>query len=222
MYKSLSKFMMASALVGALAVCGVSAQAAGFLSADMRTDRAAYILVGNQDEARQEGAKAFISDMANDAIGFISDESLDDAAKTKKFATLLKRNFDLSKIGRFALGQYWGSATDQERKAYFGLFEDMIVETYSARFSEYSGQDIEVRSARPEGKKDILVSSIIVGNGGPSIDVDWRVRYASGGYRVIDVVVEGVSMALTQRSEFASVIQRGGGKVATLITHLEK
>jgi len=218
-----SKLVLTAAVFGALMAPSYSAQASGFLTSAMDAPRSGFILINaNQSEERQAGAQQFISTMAQSAIGFISDDGLNGAAKTKAFEKLLRNDFDLKKIGRFAMGQYWNSASDAQKKAYFGLFETMVIDTYSARFSEYGGQEIEVRKARPEGKKDILVSSAIVGGDGPEIDVDWRVRYSAGKYQVIDVVVEGVSMALTQRSEFASVIQRGGGSVDVLIAHLEK
>jgi len=184
-----SKLVLTAAVFGALMAPSYSAQASGFLTSAMDAPRSGFILINaNQSEERQAGAQQFISTMAQSAIGFISDDGLNGAAKTKAFEKLLRNDFDLKKI----------------------------------RFSEYGGQEIEVRKARPEGKKDILVSSAIVGGDGPEIDVDWRVRYSAGKYQVIDVVVEGVSMALTQRSEFASVIQRGGGSVDVLIAHLEK
>ena len=97
----------------------------------------------------------------------------------------------------------------------------MIVSVYSRRFSDYNGQSLEVKSARPEGKYDVLVQSFIVPDNGQKIRLDWRVRPKKGRYKVVDVIVEGVSMALTQRSDFASVIQRGGGDVSVLLDHLK-
>ncbi len=97
----------------------------------------------------------------------------------------------------------------------------MIVEVYARRFSEYDGQKLEVRSSRRENEKDVIVSSVIAdASGGQEIKVDWRLRNKGGKYRVIDVIVEGVSMALTQRSDFSSVIQRGGGNASVLLDHL--
>ena len=66
------------------------------------------------------------------------------------------------------------------------------------------------------------MNSSIIPNGGSKIKVDWRVREKNGQMKVIDVVIEGVSMALTQRSDFSSVIQRGGGKIDVLLEHLRK
>ena len=75
-------------------------------------------------------------------------------------------------------------------------------------------------NARAEGKRDILVNSEVQAQNGQAIKVDWRLRDRKGSFKVIDVIVEGVSMSVTQRSDFSSVIQRGGGNIEVLLKHL--
>lgn len=179
-----------------------------------------------QHIALEEGeitkAKSFVDSLAGDAIGFLSDQNLSHEQRTDKFSALLEKRFDLKSIGRFAMGRYWRQMSDAQKDEYTDLFQAMVIEVYSRRFSEYQGQEIHVQSARAEGSRDALVSSLIKDNaGGPDIRLDWRLRYKNGQYRVIDIIVEGVSMALTQRAEFASIIQRGGGEVQVLLAHLE-
>ena len=89
-------------------------------------------------------------------------------------------------------------------------------------FSEYEGQEIEVVGSRAQNERDVLVNSILKQASGPDVKVDWRVRQRNGKFRVVDIIVEGVSMALTQRSDFSSVIQRGGGDIEALLSHLRK
>lgn len=174
-------------------------------------------------DQKAEGAEKFIDSMARNAIAFLGDGSLSDSDKQKKFSRLLNNSFDMNTIGRFALGRYWRVSSAQQRKEYQSLFRDMIVEVYSRRFGEYNGQTIEVRDSRRDSEKDVTVNSFIIPqDGGQEIQVDWRVRYKNGQYKVIDVMVEGVSMALTQRSDFSSVIQRGGGEVSVLLDHLHQ
>ena len=96
----------------------------------------------------------------------------------------------------------------------------MVVEVYSRRFSDYNGQDFEVVSARGQGNADAVVLSYLVPASGPKISIEWRVRKKNGTFKIIDIMVEGVSMSVTQRSDFASVIQRGGGNVDVLLAHL--
>jgi phospholipid transport system substrate-binding protein len=171
-------------------------------------------------DVSQSGAQSFIDGMAGRAIEFLGNSSMSQAAKKQKFEQLLRESFDMDTIGRFALGRYWKTATDAQKKEYMTLFRRMIIEVYSGRFSDYKGQKFETRGARPEGDKDTLVTSFIIPSDGPEIQVDWRVRHKDGRYRVVDVIVEGVSMSVTQRSDFAAVIQRGGGDIGVLLTHL--
>lgn len=182
---------------------------------------APYLITVN-NEATEEKARNFITAITQNGIEFLKDTNLSDEQKKKKFHTFLNKNFDLKTIGRFALGRYWRGASKTQKKEYLNLFESMIVDVYARRFGEYNGQNITLTKSRPQGKRDILVSSKIVQKSGPEIALDWRVRKKKNGqFKIVDIIVEGVSMSLTQRSDFASVIQRGGGKVDVLITHLK-
>ncbi len=175
------------------------------------------ITVGNETQEK------FIDTMAGDAITFLADTSLTEDDKKAKFASLLSNSFDLETIGRFALGRHWRTASPAQRDEYQSLFKKMIIAVYSKRFGDYQGQKFEVTGSHGEEGSDITVESkIIPANGGQPITVEWRVRTKNGQNKIIDIIVEGVSMALTQRSEFASVIQRGGGDISVLIDHLSQ
>jgi phospholipid transport system substrate-binding protein len=173
-------------------------------------------------DAMSEGAKNFIASMGDRGINFLGNTAMSQEAKKAEFRDLLNESFDMSTIGRFALGTYWKSATPAQQKEYQRLFNDMIVKVYAKRFSDYKGQKFDVRSARKENDKDAIVTSYIIPSDGPEVKVDWRVRNKGGSYKVVDIVVEGVSMSQTQRSDFASVIQRGGGNVEVLLSHLRQ
>ena len=166
-------------------------------------------------------AQAFVDRMGHRAIGFLSNADLTQTQKERQFRRLLKDSFDMNTIGRFAIGRYWNAATAEQRKNYQKLFENMVVDVYAARFNEYQGQTFEVAGARTDGVKDTMVTSFILPDAGPKIQVDWRVRKKKSGYKIVDVIIEGVSMSVTQRSDFSSVIQRGGGDVGVLLAHLE-
>ncbi|MBX2834190.1 MAG: ABC transporter substrate-binding protein [Micavibrio sp.] len=167
-------------------------------------------------------AEKTIQNMAQEGIDFLADQSLSQTQRKDKFKALLQRNFDMGTIGRFALGRYWKSANTAQQKEYLHLFEQMVLNVYARRFDEYKGQDLLVTGSRPEGKRDILVNSVIKQPSGPDVKVDWRLREKNGRNKVIDIIVEGVSMTMTQRADFASVIQRGGGNVEVLLEELRK
>lgn len=165
-----------------------------------------------------EGKKAenFIKELGSDAIEALENTTDDETARRKALEQILTRNFDTDTIARFSMGRYWAAATDAERSEYKKLFKKMIVDVYTERFSEYTNQKFIVTGNQPIGKDFIVKSTIDMGSGQP-INLDWRVRRG----KVIDVIVEGISMSVTQRSEFASIIQRNGGQVSALIDHLK-
>ena len=180
-----------------------------------------HLIADESEEKELSKSEKFIDEMGKKAISFLSDTSLSQDQKRSRFQSLLKKNYDMKTIGRFALGKNWSLANEAQQAEYLKLFEKMVVDVYSKRFDEYQGQRFEVRSSRDIGKSDKLVNTVILPDSGPEIDVDWRVRDKNGKQQIIDVVIEGVSMSLTQRSDFSSVIQRGGGgSIEPLLDHL--
>jgi phospholipid transport system substrate-binding protein len=175
------------------------------------------------DSKDAEGAFKFVQSTAETGLKFLSKPEAAEAQKKQEFRKLLDSSFDLDTIGRFALGTYWNRATPAQQKEYLAQFRKMVVDVYAARFGDYKGQKFEAKSFRSISATDTLVTSYIVPvDGGSNIQIDWRVRNKGGSYKIVDVLVAGVSMSVTQRSDFASVIQRGGGNVDILIDHLKK
>ena len=127
-------------------------------------------------------------------------------------------------IGRFALGPHWRWATAEQQSDYIEVFGDYVLQTYSSRLGGYAGESMTIVAERPAGEKDSLVQTEIARPSGPAISAEWRVREFDGGYRIIDITIEGVSMAVTKRSEFSAVIQSRGvdGLIAALRVHANK
>lgn len=179
-------------------------------------------LVTFAQPAQAEDASGFINGLGQKALSSLTAPELDTAEREKRVRGLLRSYFDVNTIARFTLGTNWRNATDAEKSEYIKLFENMIVTTYAQRFSEYSGQEMKVIKATKASDRDTVVASQIVQKDGPAIAVDWRVRNTNGNMKIIDVSVEGVSMSVTQRADFAAVIQSGGGKVEALLDTLRK
>lgn len=208
--------ILGGALV-ALCAAPFSAHAATSMRADINAGHSSHAITMASTEAATPAEK-MIADLGEQAITALK-RTTDKEERQKEFNRLLNKHFDMDTIARFALGRYWNQATAQEQEEYTALFKTMVIKVYSKRFEEYTGQDFTVTGSKPAGRDDVVVNSLIVPQGsGPRVTVDWRVRNG----KIIDVMVEGVSMSVTQRSEFASVIQRGGGKVSALIDHLKK
>lgn len=168
-------------------------------------------------------ARSFIQQLGDEALSSLARPDVDTETARTEFRDLLHRGFDVPGIGRFVLGRYWRAASEAQQRAYLGLFEEMIVETYARRFRDYSGETFEITGARDAGEQDILVRSRIVRPGGaPPVAVDWRVRDRDGTMKIIDVFVENVSMSVTQRDEFGAVIQRAGGDIDALLNAMRR
>ena len=162
----------------------------------------------------------FVREFSVQAIGVLADRNLSGERREQAFRELLTAGFDVKAISRFVLGRYWRKTTEAEREEFMGLFEDLIVATYSRRFSDYSGQTLEVEAIREENEKRAAVASRILRETGEPIKIDWRLRRRGESWRIVDVVVEGMSMVLSQRSEYAAIIKSYGGKIDGLLAKL--
>jgi len=129
---------------------------------------------------------------------------------------------DAERISRFVLGRYWNTASDEERREFVKLFEEYVARAYATRLAEYAGEQFKVIGSRPDGDGAVVSSQILRPAGSAPIKVDWRLSGRNGIYKISDVAVDGISMAVTQRSEFASVIQHNGGQLQGLITMLRQ
>jgi phospholipid transport system substrate-binding protein len=163
----------------------------------------------------------FVQNLGNTALMSLTSKNLSRKTREDRVRGILRDNFDIAAIGKFAMGTYWREASEAQRSEYMRLFEDMIVQTYTTRFEDYSGQTLKVDNSVRAGS-DFLVNSQVIQKDGPPVGLQWRIRNKDAGMRVVDVIVEGVSMSVTQRSDFASVIQSGGGKVDALLTTLRE
>jgi len=173
------------------------------------------------DEATD--AQAFVRNLADKAISQLTSPSMSQGEREQSFRKLLDEHFDVPAIGRSALGRYWRVATSEEQTEYLSLFEDLVVATYAQRFRDYGGENLDILGAsKSTGSEDnaVVVQSQISRNVAKPIRLDWRVARPSGDPKIVDLVIEGVSMMQTQRSEFSSVIVRNGNKVAGLINEL--
>ena len=176
------------------------------------------------DDDFGKSAEQFVQSLADEAIKSLAAEGLEQQERVERFKSLLHKHFDVEAIGRWVLGRYWRKASKEQRAEYMKLFEGLIIATYVNQFTGLSGEQLQVTQAiTNEQKKDAIVrSEILRPKGQPPIKVDWRVRAPEGKFKIVDVVVEGVSMSQTQRSEFGSVIKREGGNLDGLLAALRK
>ena len=166
-------------------------------------------------------ASVFMNELWHHAVEVLS-KKLPQSERLTRFRELFHADFDGPGIARFVLGRYWRSASEQEQQEFLRLFEDYVVFVYGTRLSNFNGETFRVRSSRTDESGTVVSSDIVGPSGEAPIKVDWRLITDKGAFKINDVVIEGISMLVTQRSEFASVIQRHGGQVGGLLTMMKE
>lgn len=161
-------------------------------------------------------AVAFIQATGNELVGVLNSNA-PVAQRRERVAAILRRAVDIEGVGRFVLGRWWRQATPAEQQEYLRLFEEMLVRNLAARFGELQGVRFTIGRSQQRSEDDALVTTLIERPNAPPVTLDWRVAELGGQPRVVDLVAEGASLRLTQRSEYSAVIQRGGNRVAALL-----
>ena len=162
----------------------------------------------------------FVRILGNQGLAVIrSGANLDQ--QTTYFHQMLRQDFALTEISHFVLGPYWRVASGAQRREFRSLFEDYLVHYYGQQFAQYGGESLRVNGSRTD-PAGVIVTSQIIRPQEPPIEVDWRLAVSDGRYKIADVSIDGVSMALTQRAEFAAIVQRNGGQVAGLLATMRE
>jgi phospholipid transport system substrate-binding protein len=157
-----------------------------------------------------EEAEKFIRALGDQAVKLLSEKSTPLIDREAKIRELLRQNFDLETIGKFVLSKYWRTASPDQQSEYLGLFSEFVLKTYARRLGGYAGEQFKISAAKPLGERDAIVLTEISRQAGPPLTAGWRVRDTNSSYRIIDVMVEGVSMAAAQRSEFETIVRDQG------------
>ena len=164
----------------------------------------------------------FIASITEEASNILRQE-VSKEIKTEKLITLAKKSVDIKGIGMYSLGKYKKTITENQLLEYQELFELYFLKSFSSRLSEYSDPKINVVAQNIINEKYTIVSSVLVGDDKrPEIKIDWRVYTKDPSNPLIrDLIIEGLSLARTQREEFNSVIQGADGEVKVLFKTLE-
>ena len=122
---------------------------------------------------------------------------------------LVRRGFNLELTSQFVLGKFWHRATARQRSEFQDLFTEYLLNSYARHIGSYHAETLNIVASHPVGAQDVLVETSVMGDDGATNPI-WRVRAEDGIHKIIDVSIDGVSLALTQRREFAAVINRQG------------
>tara|TARA_B100000519_G_scaffold113170_1_gene97922 strand:+ start:446 stop:1015 length:570 start_codon:yes stop_codon:yes gene_type:complete len=162
-----------------------------------------------QAQTSPEGAANFLRKVGDETIILLKDSDRAQKDKEAELRRILDKSIDMKTIGRFALGKTWRELDDTQKNRYLALFRDYLLYSYSKRLLTYAGETFSVVRSKPV-RRDALVYTLIKQSSGQPLNTHWRIRHKGDTYFVIDVIVEGISMAVTQRSEFRTVIRKRG------------
>ena len=169
---------------------------------------------GARASASNDAAIAYVQGLGDDVIAILNDKANSTLAEREAaFRGVIARGFDIPTVSRFVLGRHWRSVREEQRAAFSSLFLDFIARVYASRFDAYSygGEQFTVNAVIADESGDTIVRSQVARpSGADPVGLDFRVRSKDGNHTVVDLYVEGISMLLTHRAEFGSVINRKG------------
>ena len=165
----------------------------------------------------------FVQSTVNRASQVLSDNLTKDQ-KIDKLKSIAEETVDIEGIGMYTLGPYRKTLSEDQKKEYKNLFYEYFLKTFSSRLAEYSNPEIQVNSKEKLNKNYTMVSSILVATEKrPQINIDWRIYTKNpDNPKIRDLVIEGLSLARTQKEEFSSIIQSNDGNIEALFSNLKK
>jgi phospholipid transport system substrate-binding protein len=160
----------------------------------------------------------------SEKVVLIAKKEQDKKNQDDQVATLLNENLAYERIARFVLGKHWLNATEGEKKEFLDLYAKSLRLAYSRQILSVDLKDVQVYDAfvSPRGQLITVKTKVTDPGSGQPVAIDWRLISSAEGYKIVDVLVEGISVASSQRSEYASIIQRGGGKVEAVLAKLRQ
>lgn len=170
--------------------------------------------------ARASQASAFVDQFARQLTAIVNGPQ-SAAQKKAALGPVIDSNVDVAKIARFCLGRFWGQASPAQQAQYVTIFHQVMLNKIRGHLGEYTGVTYALKGETPQGA-DTLVSTVINRPNNPPANVQWVVDDTTGTPKVVDIVAEGTSQRLTQRSDYASFLSRHNGDIGALLAALQK
>ena len=169
-----------------------------------------------------EVAEDLIRDVSSNAIEILSSEENNEDEKFEAFRILLDENVNTNLIAKFVIKKYWKDLTSKQQKEFTNLFKIYIIKSYSLKLNSYSGEIISITGSKKLNEKYILVNSkVSKEEQNTGIEVDWRVKIEDEKMKIVDLVVEGISLAVAQRAEFTSIMENNNDDIEVLLLKLQ-
>ena len=168
-------------------------------------------------------AQAFVEGVTKDGIENIINADVSQAEKNKRFEKLFNNALDTQFIGQFVLGRYWRTATPTQREEFIKAYRDLMTQTWSKRFDEFKGRDFKFLGTTPSNSANqVFVNSEVPMPEGQPAKVVWRVKQDGNNFKIVDIIIENVSLAITARNEYSAYIKKAPNGVDDLIKDLQQ
>ena len=174
-----------------------------------------------QNGQRDAGAEQFVQSEAERALRILADRT--DAEKIREFRGFVDQVADVPTITHFVLGKYNRNISPDDYQRFAAVFREYAANVYESRLSDYHGETLKVTGSVVRKPGDVIVASVVAGGAQHDpVRVRWRVIYGPSGWRVDDVEVGGVWLAITEQQDFVSTIDNAHGDIGVLIAQLDK
>jgi len=179
------------------------------------------IILSSVSKVHSIEADVFIQSTVNRAAKTLGG-NLSKEERVEKLKDIARDTVDLEALGFYSLGAYRKNLTEDQLKKYKEVFEEYFLKSFSSRLAEYSNPEIEVKSKKIINTNYTIVSSVLVSTESrPEVKIDWRVYTKNpDNLEIRDLIIEGLSLARTQKEEFASILNSNDGKIEVLIKNL--
>lgn len=166
-------------------------------------------------QAATDNASAFVKSTGEQLVAVVNAAgSIQD--KRPQLTRIVEAAVDIDAVAKFCLGRFWRTATPEQQKQYMALFHDVLVNSVTGNLGDYQGVHLTVGRTQQREDTQVVTTTVERPNNPPS-QVDWVVSQDSGKPKIVDVVAEGTSLRLTQRSDYAAYLSRNGNNVQALI-----
>ncbi len=167
-------------------------------------------------------AKAFVEKVTQEGLVDIINSNVSQQEKDRRFEKLFNEALDLKFIGQFVLGRYWRTATPEQKKEFIEVYRQLNVKTWSKRFDEFRGKKFIFNGTSPSSSANqIFVNSSVPMDQGNPASVVWRVKQSGNSFKIVDIIIENVSLAITARNEYTAFIKKSPNGIDGLIKDLK-
>ena len=183
-----------------------------------------FLIINNPLFAYSSDPKEFVQELVTDAIEKLSDKNLTNEEKAKFVEKVAIENVDINALGLYTLGELRKSSNESDLMKYQMAFEKYFLKSLTSRLTDYSSSKFEVVDSEKKSATYTIVKSIInPEDGGPNVKIDWRIYTKNPEKPLIrDLIVEGLSLARTQKEEFSSILNSNNNDIKILIKKLEE